>query len=65
MKSRPRGDAVFEKWWNRLTPGIRRSVFQQIPLRHDEQVKLFSDRRWHELHGWMRERPERYLQADK
>lgn len=55
MKLQRRGDAVFEGWWNLLTSEMRCAAFQIVPLRNTEQIRVFSGRRWHELHAWMRD----------
>lgn len=44
-----------ENWWNGLNAEQRVHVFRHIPLRSSEQMTVFSSRRWHELHGWMRD----------
>lgn len=44
-----------ENWWNGLDEEQRVHVFRLIPLRSSEQMAVFSSRRWHELHGWMRD----------
>lgn len=44
-----------ENWWNGLDAKQRVKVFRLIPLRGPEQMAVFSSRRWHELHGWMRD----------
>lgn len=43
-----------ECWWNKLQPTQRVKVFRFIPLRSPKQLAVFSRRRWHELHAWMR-----------
>ena len=49
------GDYRYQIWWNQLAPDQRIAMFTHIPLHSPEQAKLFSERLWHELHGWMRD----------
>lgn len=49
------GDTRCELWWNSLTPEERTQVLGKGPAQSSEQVQLFSNRLWHELHGWMRD----------
>jgi hypothetical protein len=43
-----------EGWWNALTPEIRAEILPLVPVRQPEQIEVFSGRKWHELHQWMR-----------
>jgi hypothetical protein len=49
------GDTLYERWWNSLTREQRALMFAKVRLQTPEQVELFSERLWHELHGWMRD----------
>ena len=48
------GDVHFETWWNALSQECRDNILQLIPTMGSDQRTIFSGRRWHELHGWLR-----------
>ncbi len=49
------GDTLYERWWNSLPREQRALMFAKVRLQTPEQAELFSERLWHELHGWMRD----------
>ncbi len=51
----PEGDVRHEAWWNSLTQELRTDILKLIPTMGTEQQELFSQRLWHELHGWLRD----------
>jgi hypothetical protein len=49
------GDFHYERWWNTLGREQRAVMLAKLRLQTPDQLEVFSDRLWHELHSWMRD----------